>query len=453
MTMLSDVEGKQEIDPNSVDTLIAKELAALSVADREKVFFDLHGVSEEVIETPAMIQESLQLLQKELETMESSHGYKKAIAMHPSYVQSQKLLLKFLRADRFDPCAAAKRLTKFFDLKLELFGEDLLAKDITQDDLDYQDLDSLYNGMGMDLPVRDPAGRLVYFQLARPSNVPVRAMLRKTLYIVMLYSEDEKTQRKGAVSVTYLVGQKFNWQDVKQRQDMNRQLATLMSGLPLRFDAMHVCIDSILWRTILAVYKTAANTVTRVRVREHMGDHKQVIFSLQTFGIPTYGFPVTENGDILRHRCADRWNKQRTLEQMSKQNAEVDQTFQDDAVTAQRVQVQLSRVVTPGPNDVLLGRGKAYYSHVGNVRLRSIVAERSYAYEETGPWEKKTVCFEIVKRIKSKSGRFLSDDGAGWVEVDDEIAMKKVSHSFRTLRGLKNVKIKDSSQNRKRKKQ
>ncbi len=436
------------IDPNEVDVFIAKELTRLSIVDREKVLFDLHGVSDEDNETPEMIQASLRLLQKELDLVESlSHGYKKALTMDPNYVQNHKFQLQFLRADRYDPPAAAKRLAKFFDLKLDLFGEELLVRGITQDDLDAQDLDALYNGMAMDLPFRDPAGRLIYFQLPQSVELPVRAVLRKTLYGVMLFcEEDEETQRKGTVAVSYLVGQQLPWQQMRQRYELNRQWGNLMAGLPLRFEAFHFCIDSIFWRPIIAAFKIAANTFTRVRIREHIGGHREVISSLQTFGIPTHGFPVSKDGEILRHLCSERWSKRRKLEQMKKQKAEAEQTSEDQTSKALVVQVQPRRVGTPGQNDVLLGRGRLYYSHVGNLRLRYIITERSQAYDEAGSWEKKIVCFEIVKRIKNKSGRFLREDCAGWIEVDDETAMKKISHSFRTLRGLKKSNPKENVQ-------
>ena len=47
---------------------------------------------------------------------------------------------------------------------------------------------------------------------------------------------------------------------------------------------------------------------------------------------------------------------------------------------------------------------------------------------------KQGVSANIVKAVHERNGRFLKDDGLGWVEVDDETAEKKVSHSFRTLR-------------------
>jgi len=355
--------------------------------------------------------------------------------MDSSYVLNPKLRLRFLRADRFDAPLAAVRFTKFFDKKLHLFGPDLLVREITQDDLNEEDMEALYGGMALDLPFRDRAGRLILFQLAQPVDVSLQAVLRKTLYGFALLSEEEETQKKGAVVISYLVGQQLTWQQMAQRQKMNREWGALLSSMPIRIEAMHLCADSIFWRPIFAVFKFAAGMFTRVRVREHMGDHKDVQFSLQTFGIPMADFPVAKDGTILRSICRDRWKKRKTLEMILKQ-AEMAKSL---ATTRKDVQQRvLVRVGTPGQHDVLLGRGKACYAHVGNIRLRNIVIERTHLYEGAGFAVKQKVSDEVVALIRSKGGRFLKDDGTGWVEVDDETARKKVSHAFRTFRGLKN---------------
>lgn len=51
----------------------------------------------------------------------------------------------------------------------------------------------------------------------------------------------------------------------------------------------------------------------------------------------------------------------------------------------------------------------------------------------------------IIKMVKEATGRFLKDDGDGWVEVDDNKVRAKVSHSFRTLRYGSNSKLRNSS--------
>lgn len=430
------VDDAPGVDPDALDTLIANELARLSMTDRERLFCEIHGVPSKIRETSQLIDDSLRLLQKEIAAIHTKFAYQQALELDPAFVQDPKFLLKFLRADRFDHVAAAKRLVKFFEAKLELFGASLLTTNITQEHLQEEDLHALYNGMGMDLPFRDRAGRLVFFQLAQPVTVTLRALLRKSFYAVMSLTDDDETQKNGTVLISYVVGQQLNWQQMRQRREMNRQWAMLIPAIPIRLEALHICIDSILWRPILAVFKLACNMFTRIRVREHLGDHKQVLCSLQALGIPTHGIPVTEDGTLLYHLCSERWKKRTTQEQMMKQLTR--QHSQNISVNSTDQELHFRRVGTPGQNDVLLGRGKLYYSHAGNLRLKRIVMEQIEMYEEAGYAEKYKVSADVVKFIKSESGRFLRDDGNGWVEVDDETAIKKVSHGFRTLRGIKN---------------
>jgi hypothetical protein len=44
------------VAPNDMDALVAKQMAELSMQDREKVNFDIHGVSDEIAETPAFVE-------------------------------------------------------------------------------------------------------------------------------------------------------------------------------------------------------------------------------------------------------------------------------------------------------------------------------------------------------------------------------------------------------------
>jgi hypothetical protein len=190
-----------------VDSITAQEITQLSMEDREKVYYDLHGVSEQVSETPEFVRERLLQLQKKLDAaMEEDRmeAYRKALAMNQEYVQNPKFMLRFLRADGFDVDAAAQRLGKHFVVKLELFGPELLTKDIAQDDLDKDDLEVLYHGdMGHELPFRDRAGRVIYFRHSLPTSAsdwtPLRAKQRNQFYAAMETSEDEETQKAGQI--------------------------------------------------------------------------------------------------------------------------------------------------------------------------------------------------------------------------------------------------------------
>ena len=94
----------------------------------------------------------------------------------------------------------------------------------------------------------------------------------------------------------------------------------------------------------------------------------------------------------------------------------------------------LGKVISPGPFDVLLGRGRLCQEHVGNVRYRQLVVKHKEQYDNSSTVDKTSISLMIVNLVKDSSGRFLKDNGDGWIEVDDKRARDKVSHSFRTLR-------------------
>ena len=54
----------QGVDPTHVDTMLAKELTKLTMQDRENVYYDLHGVFNEIQETPEFIQRQLDQLER-----------------------------------------------------------------------------------------------------------------------------------------------------------------------------------------------------------------------------------------------------------------------------------------------------------------------------------------------------------------------------------------------------
>jgi hypothetical protein len=152
-----------ELSPSAdkVDALIAKQMTKLSMKDREKVYYDLHGISGEIEETPEMIANSLIDLEEEIQKLTGKEAYETARSTNPEYVQDEKFLLKFLRADLFDAKKTALRLVRHFQAKLDLFGRDKLTRNIIQDDLDEDSMKALYSGLTQSMPFRDRAGRTI----------------------------------------------------------------------------------------------------------------------------------------------------------------------------------------------------------------------------------------------------------------------------------------------------
>jgi hypothetical protein len=163
-----------------VDKFAANEMNQMSVQSREQILYDLHGISETMgsHETPEFLETCLSQLQEALDQLHENtkEAYRLACSMNPEYVCSASFRLMFLRADMFDPSKAAVRFAKHFQAKLELFGREMLCKDITQDDLNEQGaLKCLYSGWIQELPIRDISGRLVSvsFQQVMNSELPL----------------------------------------------------------------------------------------------------------------------------------------------------------------------------------------------------------------------------------------------------------------------------------------
>ena len=135
---------------------------------------------------------------------------------------------------------------------------------------------------------------------------------------------------------------------------------------------------------------------------------------LMTFGIPAKALPVTATGDLKLESYLDWLAYRRKIEGL-----------QDD----------LKRIIVPGPFDVLVGRGRFTALHPGNLRYRQLIQSYMEQYEVCRKRIEKTeLTSQVVQIVHNSSGRFLRQDGCGWVEIDDDAARDKVGHSFRNLR-------------------
>lgn len=143
---------------------LAKEMSELSVNEREKVYDDLHGVAQPLQETPEFISKCFQEMDDALKKIPKSKrkALDRAIFLRPRLLVDRKFKLMFLRGDEYDGVKAARRLVKHFDVKLELFGDELLAKDIRLKDLMKETVDNtILTGSCLCLKQNDQTGRPV----------------------------------------------------------------------------------------------------------------------------------------------------------------------------------------------------------------------------------------------------------------------------------------------------
>jgi hypothetical protein len=164
----TDVMGDiKNADHADIDAILAKEMADLSVREREYVIQDIHGIAMETIvpedddDNDEFLQQRLRQLEECLSKIGDKPAYSRALYVSPEYVRNDKFRLLFLRAQLFNVPAAAQLMVSHFEEKQRLFGPDLLGRDILLEDLNDADRKELEKGAFQVLPVRDRAGRIV----------------------------------------------------------------------------------------------------------------------------------------------------------------------------------------------------------------------------------------------------------------------------------------------------
>jgi hypothetical protein len=167
-------------DPKATDALLVQELNGLSMDEREDVNSDIHGVAKEIDEQPEFVADRLLKIGEEIGKITSKNAYDKAVFLAPHYVKSRDFRLLFLRADRFHPRKAARRIVDYFSEKVKLFGLDKLLKPITQDDLDEDDIVSMKTGCRQLLANKDRSGRgIMFITPAYAGNGTVQSNVRR----------------------------------------------------------------------------------------------------------------------------------------------------------------------------------------------------------------------------------------------------------------------------------
>ena len=114
---------KTEEELELAESILANSLEKLSLQEREKIIFDKHGLPLKRHEDPVNVQEILQELDQELQSIQDhdKQAYLEAEQMNPNYVKNAHFRLLFLRCEDFHVPDAAKLIVQHFEVKKELF--------------------------------------------------------------------------------------------------------------------------------------------------------------------------------------------------------------------------------------------------------------------------------------------------------------------------------------------
>ena len=262
---------------DDAEASIADAMKSLSVEERQLAILDTHGVADLNDETDDFLEQKFKELEYELLDIDHKNAYSLAKSTSPAYVCDRKFRLMFLRADCFDVKAAAKRMVLHFEKKLELFGKDLLGRDIRASDLDEED--RRYNtGHTQLIPQRDRAGRAVIFHTPERYIAPLKNRLRVQWFLFMTALRDDQTQRNGIVGIIYNIGGEmgsFNFETALR-------LPGMLRAIPFRFVAGHACLDNEATRPILSAIFSVFDQTLRSRCRLHFGKFLSCGLSIHT---------------------------------------------------------------------------------------------------------------------------------------------------------------------------
>mmetsp|Transcript_16058 Transcript_16058/g.39331 ORF Transcript_16058/g.39331 Transcript_16058/m.39331 type:complete len:603 (+) Transcript_16058:198-2006(+) len=430
-SLTSDDEQKKQ----EVEALLSQALNGLTFEERQEQQEVLHGVDNRIAEDPTLTEAALKVLDNHL--MSSKHGtkYEVAESMDPDYVSARDFRLMFLRTDRYDAKAAANRILRFFDMKHDLFGEDKLAKDITMEDLDQDDIACLKTGSlqpaGIDL-----SGRLVFSQFPGLRKFKkLENELRAQYYITMSVVKSETTLIRGCVWIIYAIGDEFKdssgGRGYAECAGLQMTIPPYKASIHCTFDRLH---DYLVQNLAIKVMPMKM----RARMKLHYGSHTECQYQLSTFGILPGLLPLTPSTSEM--------NLERHLEWVqSRYSAEG--LLDSSPMETESSLNSNSSSTTPNPNDVLSG-GNTRSNNMGNQRLVALVREYSQSYGDAKTDRlKRQVVSEIVDKIHDSGGRFLKQqqvvqqEGSNnntvvvvWEEMTPHEVRKKIMQAFRNLR-------------------
>lgn len=123
-------EGEEETA--RAEEVLEVAFAELSIDEHEKIIFDIHGLSSSPEEDASRLESALKDLEAAISKIAQKDAYEHALFQNRQYVMDKDFRTMFLSALKFDVAGAAQMIVDHFEKKRELFGDDVLGRDIWQ---------------------------------------------------------------------------------------------------------------------------------------------------------------------------------------------------------------------------------------------------------------------------------------------------------------------------------
>jgi len=401
------------LDDNELDKLIVQGMNSLSFNELQKEQEELHGVSADKAEKPADVDNMLIDVQDHLQQIKGGTPYEDAERLNQDYVRNRDFQMHFLRANEYDPKAAAEQMIRHFEMKASLFSKDKLARDILLSDLDDDDIACLLRGSYQVTAFKDRSNRKILVQLPGLREYKtIENELRSLFYQYMHVINSLDYTSRGCIFIYYAVGE---FREKKGGADILKYVA-IGQAVPLFTTGLHLCYSdpssALLSKAGIAVLPAKV----KAKMKVHLGSHWECLYRLSSYGISQHALPISFSTEEVILEYQYSWYK----DCLQKENSSRDSSHS---------------MPTPNENDVLcLGRK---VNNVGNDRLLAMASQHSDWYNTGNSRERRILVDLIMENIRKKGGRFLKPEensSQHWQEVSVDEARSKIGQLFRNLK-------------------
>ena len=416
---------------NLTDADFALEMNALTAQERRSLEEDIHGASDSIEETEDFVCSKLSQMREELKRIPPNlrGAWDRAVFLRPSLNTDDPLHLLYLRALRFDPARAGKRMVAFFENKLKHFGDALLVQRITWRDLTDQERDMIRDGLYRIVERHESTGRGVAYVCARRWNggtsEDVLRLMRIFMYVQSAIQDYPDMQRKGVVTIIDL-RESLSSSSVDELLQFLSSLASVSDTSPFHTASNHVLYDNEVSEAFLQSFRSLLSSDHRRRTRYHGGIlSDEIESSLRTFGLDlgrllgtnVASTGVTTRGEIEeyiqeREGFEERWRRSESLHR----------------------EPTAHEALFPNPFDIILGRNKRIAAvWPGNRVFNTLVEQNTPRYVEAlAYFEKTVITLEIIHTLQKDHGaRFLWRKGPVWESLDGKWLHQKVGQALR----------------------
>jgi len=250
-------------------------------------------------ETDSLINESLTRFNSILDTIDvdEKHGYLMA-KEKCQHLCDDTFKLIFLRCEVFNVDKSVRRFIKYWDTRLEVFGDELAFLPMTLDGAMQNDVAVPLKYLQLAKDTTDPYGRAILlfdFNVEGDNNISSESLLRVVWYQVHQALIKESVQKQGVVVYVRCLDNMAHW-----RPSLSKQIVQAGRGiLPVRFAGMHFMNPPTFLSIIMRFVKPLVGKELRHRFYTHSGSGNNLLKTLDKFGLGSSDMlPIAFGGNL-----------------------------------------------------------------------------------------------------------------------------------------------------------